>query len=210
MPGWLQDYSFWSGEWWLLWLPGCLWWARYVFITCSLAFCGLNCVFIPFSVLCLICQGNIFEKPTGKYSKCADVLFSQGVPGNSKCVWSRTFTGTAACPNGNFHCTNAGFRPVFIPSSRVNDGICGMNIEQITLFFPLKAFINTEFIVTSLFPHRLLWHNRRVQQWCHLSEHLQVRIYVVKKISFWASRGHKFLILVRFYDVLCVWQRTWA
>lgn len=38
------------------------------------------------------------------------------------------FTGTSACPNGQFHCNNTGHIPLFLFSSRVNDGICGKKL----------------------------------------------------------------------------------
>ncbi|KDP20273.1 hypothetical protein JCGZ_06859 [Jatropha curcas] len=34
------------------------------------------------------------------------------------------YAGTSACPQGKFYCLNVGHTPTYLPSSRVNDGIC--------------------------------------------------------------------------------------
>lgn len=43
--------------------------------------------------------------------------------------------GTSACPGGKFYCRNAGHSPVYLFSSRVNDGICGERDMFIFLIF---------------------------------------------------------------------------
>jgi len=45
--------------------------------------------------------------------------------------------GTSACMNSSFACENLGYIVQMIPSSRVNDGICGKYLLNIFLDFLL-------------------------------------------------------------------------
>ncbi|XP_018575488.1 glucosidase 2 subunit beta [Anoplophora glabripennis] len=98
-----------------------------------------NTFLILFVFVCEILTSNV-PRPRGvslsraslyppeKDFTCFDgsktVPFSQVNDDYCDCPDGSDEPGTSACPNGIFHCTNAGHKPLNIASSRVNDGIC--------------------------------------------------------------------------------------
>ncbi|KAG4088210.1 hypothetical protein H8356DRAFT_1281107 [Neocallimastix lanati (nom. inval.)] len=78
---------------------------------------------------------GVADEDLGKYQKTPDNLFhcldGNGVIPYSSlnddycdCADGSDEPGTPACPNSKFYCENHGSKGNFIPSSRVNDGVC--------------------------------------------------------------------------------------
>ncbi|XP_054151252.1 glucosidase 2 subunit beta, partial [Melozone crissalis] len=68
-----------------------------------------------------------FYDPSGPF-RCLDgsgsIAFSWVNDDYCDCRDGSDEPGTPACPNGRFHCANAGHRPRGIPAAHVNDGVC--------------------------------------------------------------------------------------
>lgn len=98
---------------------------------------------LKFSVTCLAILGHAssLEKVRGipgsklpyyqNYNglfKCLDssktIPFERVNDDYCDCIDGSDEPGTSACPNGTFFCQNAGHIPTYLPSSRINDGVC--------------------------------------------------------------------------------------
>lgn len=95
---------------------------------------------LPFLLLLPLCWAVEVKRPRGvsltnhhfydesKPFTCLDgsatVPFDQVNDDYCDCRDGSDEPGTAACPNGSFHCSNTGYKPLYISSTWVNDGVC--------------------------------------------------------------------------------------
>lgn len=82
-----------------------------------------------FDKILIVFAEKIFYDPRKDSFNCLDgsasIPFAFVNDDYCDCMDGSDEPGTPACPNGLFHCSNPGYFGKDLPSSRVNDGICG-------------------------------------------------------------------------------------